>query len=491
MTEQREAYTKRQKQAGAYYTPNTIVSSLLSWAVRSPRDRLLDPSCGDGRFLAGHRNSVGIERDAQTAAVAIRRAPWALVHNGDFFAWAANTADRFDCAVGNPPFIRYQTFNGEARRQALEFCESKGAEFSGLASSWAPFLVATASVLKPGGRMAFVVPAEVGHAPYSVPLLEYLARHFERVQIIAIRERLFEELSEDCWLLHTDGFGGSASHIDLTILENFAPTPVPPRTSKRISASEWRTAWNRRLRPYLISDSARELYQLAANHSGSRRFADFASIGIGYVSGANDFFHLRPSEGRSWRVPEHLLHPTVRNTRALPTEAVTSGTVEQWKSADEPVLLLRLPKTRNLPPQVERYLDSEAGQEARKAYKCSVRDPWYSVPDVRVPDFFLSYMSGVSPSLVRNGAMCTCTNSVHTVRMHDRSAAARLLKAWKMPFVQLSCELEGHALGGGMLKLEPREAGRVLLPAASLEAELEPTAIAEALHTLRAWRHYL
>jgi hypothetical protein len=32
------------------------------------------------------------------------------------------------------------------------------------------------------------------------------------------------------------------------------------------------------------------------------------------------------------------------------------------------------------------------------------------------------------------------------------------------PFVQLSCEIEGHPLGGGMLKLEPREASQIALP---------------------------
>jgi hypothetical protein len=78
------------------------------------------------------------------------RLAWALVHEGDFFAWAGETAERFDCAAGNPPFIRYQTFKGITRARALDLCARHGADFSGLASSWAPFLVATATLLKPG-----------------------------------------------------------------------------------------------------------------------------------------------------------------------------------------------------------------------------------------------------------------------------------------------------------------------------------------------------
>jgi adenine-specific DNA-methyltransferase len=140
------------KQDGAYYTPDACVATLLRWAIRDEDDRLIDPACGDGRFIAGHRNSVGIEQDVAAAREAMARAPWALVHEGDFFAWAAETKERFECAVGNPPFIRYQHFSGTTRARALELCRQLGVDFTGLASSWAPFLAATAGLLKSGGR---------------------------------------------------------------------------------------------------------------------------------------------------------------------------------------------------------------------------------------------------------------------------------------------------------------------------------------------------
>ena len=195
------------KQAGAYYTPDAVVANLVRWVVRRDRDRLLDPSCGDGRFIAAHRNSFGVEQDAEAAAVAMGRAPGASVHPGDFFDWAARTRERFECAAGNPPFIRYQTFKGEVRERALQLCARLGAKFSGLTGSWAPFLVATASLLKPGGRMAFVVPAAIGHAPYAAPLLDYLVGHFDDVRIVAVRTKLFPDLSEDCRRLRRQGRG--------------------------------------------------------------------------------------------------------------------------------------------------------------------------------------------------------------------------------------------------------------------------------------------
>ncbi|MGV6876533.1 SAM-dependent DNA methyltransferase [Pseudochelatococcus sp. B33] len=479
-----------QKKSGAYYTPDEVAQALVAWALRRASDRLLDPSCGDGQFLSIHRNAVGIEQNPIAAEAAVAAAPWALVHKGDFFAWAAETHERFECAAGNPPFIRYQSFKGEIRRRALALCAQHGAPFSGLTSSWAPFLVATAGLLKPGGRMAFVVPAEIGHAPYAAPLLDYLVSSFSTVQVIAVRRKLFPSLSEDCWLLHADGYGGSTSRIALTICETFEPDKQPPKPTCHIDIQEWRTVWLRRLRPYLLPKEIREIYAAVACDPESKRLGDMANVGIGYVSGDNDFFHLRPSEARRLKIPVRFLHPSLRNGRVMPSRQITKATVEAWTKSDDKVLLLRLTRDQELPASVRRYLESSAGHEARLGYKCRNRAPWYAVPDVQVPDFVLSYMSGRSANLVRNLAGVTCTNSVHAVRIRDKALAKKLLPHWSTPFVRLSCELEGHALGGGMLKLEPREAARILFPTDAPHAGAGDEALEDAVRVLQRWRHY-
>ncbi|MFN3727575.1 MAG: N-6 DNA methylase [Allosphingosinicella sp.] len=479
-----------QKRSGAYFTPADVSAALVAWACRKPTDRMIDPSCGDGQFLAHHRNSVGIEQNPVSAHRAIQRAPGALVHEGDFFTWAIETRERFECAAGNPPFIRYQTFKGDVRRRALDLCLDLGARFSGLTSSWAPFIVATAGLLKRGGRMAFVLPAEIGHAPYAAPLLEYLVTSFSTVHIIAVRRKLFPTLSEDCWLLYADGFGGRADAIDLTVLDEFVPDRVPPKPTLRVNLEEWRTVWGRRLRPYLLPASVRRVYAAALADPDTHRLSDFASVGIGYVSGNNDFFHLRPSDAKRLRIPAGLLQPSLRNGRAMPDRQITNATVESWVRKDEPVLLLRLTRDQELPAAVRNYLDSSAGREARQGYKCRNRAPWYAVPDVQIPDFVLSYMSGRNANLVRNSAGVSCTNSVHAVRVQDRALAARLLPQWSSPFVRLSCELEGHALGGGMLKLEPREAGRIVFPSATAVKAADEEELEDAIGSLQRWRHY-
>lgn len=478
------------KANGAYYTPDAVVRSLVSWAVRDETDAMLDPSCGDGRFLMGHVNAVGVEQDARSAAVAKANAPGALVHEGDFFRWAAHTEARFDCAAGNPPFIRYQRFKGEARRQALDLCARHGAQFSGLASSWAPFLVAAGALVRPGGRMAFVVPAEIGHAPYAAPLIEWLCERFAHVQIVAVREKLFPDLSEDCWLLYADGAGGSTDAVAMTVQDRFAATNAPPATTVRVPLMDWRTTWNRRLRPFLLPEATRALYATAVEQPTTRRLGDLGSVGIGYVSGANDFFHLRPSEVARWRIPIELLQPAVRNGRMLPSAVLNHSAIDRLVRADAPIYLLRLRRGQDLPREVRRYLDSPAGHEAREAYKCRVRDPWYAVPDVKVPHYFLSYMSGRAVGLVRNDARASCPNTLHCVTLKDRRDEAAISATRATPFFQLSCEIEGHPLGGGMLKLEPREAARIAIPDGARLLGLDADLAQEAVSELQRWRHY-
>jgi hypothetical protein len=479
----------RRKLSGAYYTPDDVAAALVRWVVRDPRDCLLDPASGDGRFLAHHQNSVGVEQDNQALKKAKSRAPWASIHHGNFFTWAQNTNTRYECAAGNPPFIRYQHFNGAIRKHALEFCRQLGVHFSGLTSSWAPFLVSAASLLKPGGRMAFVVPAEIGHAPYAVPLLNYLLDHFSNILLIAVQKKIFADLSEDCWLLFAEYFGGKTRAIRLSQQVEFSFSPEPPEVFQVISIEEWRS-FNFRLRPALLSKTTRLLYRDLAGAPSNYLFGDLADVGIGYVTGANDFFHLRPSLAERAGIPKAFLTPAIRNSKMLGFDAVTPAVIAKWIQQDAPVLLLRIEREKILPESVRRYLDSPEGAAARESFKCRVRTPWYVIPDVRPPNAFLAYMSTREPRLVANLAQCVSTNSVHAVNLKGKLPIATLQQRWKEPLSRLSCEIEGHPLGGGMLKIEPGEAKRVLVRGNSILQPHESRLLEEGIDLMRQWRHH-
>jgi predicted RNA methylase len=482
------------KRHGQFFTPPEVAAALVRWAVRRNDDRILDPACGDGEFLMAHPNAVGCELDPQHASAARLRAPGAFVHGGDFFAWAEDTHERFDAIVGNPPFIRYQGFTGAIRERALRQAARFGAELSSLTSSWAPFVAASALLLRAGGRLAFVVPAEIGHAAYAVPLMEALCRSFERVTVIAIRDKIFPALSEDAWILYADGYGGSTETVQLVPLDRFDPCAEVPAGGPAVPLVSLRQVRGR-LRRWLLPADVLAAYERLERSPHARRLGALARVSIGYVSGANNFFHLRPSSARRARIDERYLVPAVRRGGSLPAAAtLTKRQVARWIADDEPVLLLRIRRDeKELPSAVRRYLNSEAGQEAREAYKCRVRCPWWSVPDVSIPDGFLAYMSGETPALVRNGAAATATNSVHVVTMREGMPFAAIQNVFNSPLTRLSCEIEGHPLGGGMLKLEPREAQRLLLSTSAIDGQVAAVApdLEHGITVMREWRGYV
>ena len=484
-----EMRARQRKLLGQYATPPELVAGLMGWLVRQPTDTFLDPSCGDGRFLAAHSRSTGIELCSERSAEARRAAPHAAVYETEFFEWAEGTPQRFDAVGGNPPFIRYQHFTGATRQRAARLSSAMRAEFSGLASSWAPFVVVSASLLRPGGRLAFVVPAEIGHATYAVPLIRSLCEHFASVRLIAIRDKVFPELSEDAWLLYAADYGGRTEHVHLTIWDRFRAVKRPPPADRVVSLADYLDGAPR-LRKYILPEGVVRLYDRLSQARGVVRLGDLADVGIGYVTGANDFFHLSPSQVRFLRIDRHFTRVAVRKGDQLPADMVDHRVVAEWLRQDLPVLLLDLSGTAGVPAPIQHYLDSPQAQGVKQRYKCRVRDPWYVVPGVTVPDGFLSYMSGMEPALVWNAASCVCTNSVHAVHLRDSLPFHLLQKAWQHPLSRLSQEIEGHPLGGGMLKLEPREAGRVLVPLELREwSQSDIDIVLEGVQVARHWRH--
>jgi hypothetical protein len=92
------------------------------------------------------------------------------------------------------------------------------------------------------------------------------------------------------------------------------------------------------------------------------------------------------------------------------------------------------------------------------------------VPHVYQPDAFLTYMSGGMPRLVTNEAQVVAPNSLHILRVHPHTklTAKAIASLWQTSLTRLSVEIQGHSLGGGMLKVEPSEAENCIVAGAGM-----------------------
>ena len=480
------------KAFGAYYTDAQIADFLAWWAIRSSKDTVMDPSFGGGVFLrsackrltrlrSNARAQVfGVELDDSVHSRIADKLEdeYSLLRQNlilaDFFALVPGSK-LVDAIIGNPPFIRYQRFSGESRKLALARTLSQGVKLPELASSWAPFLVHSVSMLKPGGRLAMVLPMEVSHARYARPVLEHLRQSFQSACFLTFRKKLFPDLSEDTLLLLADGKGLGPASFSLRDLASPGSLNSLMHKSNRILASTAGidavriASGQSRLIEQLIPAKARELYRRLKASNQTQRLGDIADVGIGYVTGANDFFHLDCDSEHIAKIPPQFLKRAVRRGRALSGLRFTDTDWEIAATHGEAGYLLHIQKNQSLPASVKRYIQAGEAHGIQTAYKCRSRSPWFCVPHVYEPDAFLTYMSGITPRLVANDSNAYAPNSLHILRMHSTASLCRdgLAALWQTSLTQLSAEIEGHALGGGMLKLEPTEAENVLLPASN------------------------
>lgn len=121
-----------------------------------------------------------------------------------------------------------------------------------------------------------------------------------------------------------------------------------------------------------------------------------------------------------------------------------------------------------------RYIKVGEDAGVHEAYKCRVRTPWWRVPYLRPADLFLTYMNADTPRISTNAARAHHLNSVHGIflRPELRKTGTQLLPlATLNSATLLGAETVGRAYGGGMLKLEPREADVLPVPSTQLIGE--------------------
>ena len=92
---------------------------------------------------------------------------------------------------------------------------------SGLASSWAAFVVHASHFLSPGGRLGLVLPAELLSVSYASEVRNFLLRRFGIVRLVMFEELVFPGVLEDVVLLLAEG-QGPAPHFEVYQARNAA-----------------------------------------------------------------------------------------------------------------------------------------------------------------------------------------------------------------------------------------------------------------------------
>ncbi|WP_234793692.1 N-6 DNA methylase [Mycolicibacterium porcinum] len=468
------------KARGAFFTPPEITRYLTRWAIRSADDEVFEPAAGEAAFVVEAVTRLaelgtdlprvdGVELHAASATTARKRVAaaggTARIRTADFFT--IDPRAEYTAVIGNPPYIRYQEFRGATRAQSRRAALKAGVTLSGLASSWAAFTVHAALFLKPGGRLALVLPAELLSVNYAAAVRKFLFDRFASVELVMFDEQVFPEAEADVVLLLADGYGGGPSdHAVIHRARNASALTTElaqRRWSPRDPADKWVSG--------LIGNAPVDA--LHGLHTGGQ-FCPLESWGdttLGMVTGNNGFFALSPD-----RVSELGLRGTDLLPLSPPGSAHLRGltlTAEQLARLGEDGRSIHLFRPKLPSAAAQRYIDAGHAAGVHLAYKCRVRQPWYLVPLVNPADLLLTCMNADTPRLISNRAKAHHLNSVHGVYLRDglRTLGRDLLGLAALNSVTvLHAEIVGRSYGGGILKIEPREADRWLVPSPELVA---------------------
>lgn len=463
---------QRRRELGIYYTPPEAAKTLARWAIRRPEETVLEPSFGGCAMLSA---AVSVLRTLgnpdpspqlygyDVDAAAFEHLAQLGVDNGtgnfkkQDFLRASSVDLKVNAVLANPPFVSHHRQSETQRRLTNKLRKKYLPALPRLASLWAFFVLHSMSFLRPGGRMAFVLPNSVGTSDYGKPLLEYLRNHFSRVELVHVGERLFIQ-------------AGADERIALLLLSDYIPmgnaepAPIYVRNILKISEVELSNGSNTTSDKLNCDlDTRSEAGMELAKHSDALTTLEMqAFVQIGEVVG--DIRNLvKPlAEWRSLGIDSTYLVPLLSRAAQIVGLSIPASVIHEV-STTIPYLLL--PPAESLPKSIAAFLERYTSEEILKNRTFQKRSIWYRCSYETGADAFIGSMSHDYPRIIGNDAGISCSNAFYKIRLFNNLKMAKWLPILSLTTpLRLSAEVMGRIRGSGGIKLEPSDVKKLQLP---------------------------
>ena len=199
------------------YTPRPLAAALVSALGDHPGAKWLEPCVGEGVFISVLA-AMGVQPERITAidlepTSGSEDSAAKTLRGIDFLRWASTTEQRFDRIVANPPFVSLSKLELELRESALQIVSPNGNRVVLSSNYWQAFLSASLGLLRPNGKLAFVLPASWDYADYASEIKAEISESFEQVEIYRSNRPLFESVQEGSVVLIAFGFGSAENQL--------------------------------------------------------------------------------------------------------------------------------------------------------------------------------------------------------------------------------------------------------------------------------------
>lgn len=463
-----------EKLRGGFYTPAPIAEFILRWGMNGSSDYdILEPSCGDGVFLEQLKtlelkyNSItAIEFDEveskKSSNIELENAQ---IINDDFHTYCNSTLKKFDLIVGNPPYIRYQFFDRKQQIEASEIFNKAGLTYSKLTNAWVSFVVGSSLLIKDeGGKIGFVLPAEILQVSFAQQLRKFIARFYNKVNIISFEKLVFPNVQQEVILLLCEK--NNTNERGIEHLELRDATELKTLDMARLNSPQKKIDFkSNKWTFYFLDQEEIDFLENIGQKKNIISLGEFAKVEVGITTGSNDFFTVPLSTVEEYDLHDHA-KPMVGRSVQVNSVIFTMDDWEKNKLSNAKAHLLAFPDKNNLICKngVINYIAYGEELGIHKGYKTGIRDDWFVVPSLKISDALFIRRNNLYPRLIINQARAYTTDTMHRVFIKEGVEIGALTASYYNSLTFAFTEVSGRSHGGGVLELMPNEAEKVLLP---------------------------
>jgi len=453
----------QRRPVGATYTPLRIVDEMVAWAAtHALPDRVVDPGTGSARFLLAAGQAfpkaelVGLELDplaalmARANLTAAGMATRSRVLVGDYRTLELERISGKTLFIGNPPYVRHHLIAPEWKDWLVKQAGSRHYTASQLAGLHVHFFLATCGHAQPGDYGALLTAAEWLDVNYGKLVRDLFLNELggDGIVVVEPTARPFPDAATTA-AITTFEVGSRPSSIRLSRAPGVEDigrglqSGMLVRRERLVAERRW-SGLLRMARP--IPEGYVELGELCRVHRGA-------------VTGAN---RVWINGSHSADLPPSVLYPTVTKARDLfNAGAALVDSTKLRRVIDLPEDLDQLPTDAR--QAVERFLQWARQMGADKGYVATHRRAWWAVGLRQPPPIMATYMARRPPAFVENRAAARYINIAHGIYPREPMDATQIASLASY-LVIASKTAEGRTYAGGLMKFEPSEMERILVP---------------------------
>lgn len=467
--------SSEQKLRGAYYTPLPLAEMMVKlFSGNKQIKNVLEPSCGDGVFLDAMNNTDIIDQFDTITAIEIEDDEAIKVQNRyeskknlrvinqDFFDYYEEYSDeKFDLILGNPPYIRYQYLEEEQRALLSDILTSQGMKANKLINAWVGFMVACVNMLSNQGKIAFVIPAEILQVVYAEDLRLFLSNNLSKISIITFEELVFSDIEQEVVVFI--GEKGEEEKgiriIELNNLDDLKDFDINSNGFQKLQHVHEK--WTK----YFTTDKENELVSEIRNNDLFQKLSDCALINVGITTGNNKYFSVDKNTVEKYEL-ESVVRPLIGRSSHANSIFFTQDDWMENVNSGKAAYLIDFPETPydKYPEKHREYIELGEEKKENKGYKCSIRDRWYRIPSIWVPDAFFLRRNNLYPKFVLNRCEAVSTDTMHRIKFNDGVSAEKIMLSYYNSISFAFTELCGRSYGGGVLEILPGEVGNIYVP---------------------------